>query len=184
MRLFISLFILLYCLPVFSKSILQEKHPYGLLTDDYGVLNEADLLYETKRAKVTPYKLEDNHSAYQRWQCFATKKIKFLYDIWRDDYTDFGRGATLCDYSFEVNDDAGVHHFYIARRAKEVEDCRELFREWKKLKKNSKYVCILGEPASYEDKEKGWIWGKTKTKHGCMSYFLGECNSEKRLKEH
>jgi hypothetical protein len=45
-------------------------------------------------------------------------------------------------------------------------------------------TCILGEAGSYENKEKGWTWGKTKTKNGCMSYFVGECDSEKRLKEH
>jgi hypothetical protein len=184
MRTFICFFILFYCLPVLSKSLLQEKYSHGLLTDDYGILNEADLLYEIKTAKVTPYKMEEHQPAYQRWQCFETKKIKFLYNTWRDDYSDFGRGATLCDYSFEVNDDAGVHHLYVARRAKEVVDCRALFREWKKLKKDSKYTCILGEPGSYENKEKGWTWGKTKTKNGCMSYFVGECDSEKKLKEY
>jgi hypothetical protein len=183
MRLFISFLTLFYCLPVISKSLLQEKYPHGLLTDHYGILTEADLLYETQRG-VTPYKLENGQSAYQRWQCFETRKIKFLYDIRLDDYTDFGRGATLCDYSFEVKDEADVHHFYVARRAKEITDCRELFREWKKVRKNSKYTCILGEAGSYENKEKGWTWGKTKTKNGCMSYFDGECDSEKRLKEY
>ncbi len=41
---------------------------------------------------------------------------------------------------------------------------------------------ILGGPGCYENKEKGWIWAKTKTKNGCMSYFVGECDSEKKLK--
>ncbi len=183
MKSLISFLILFYCFPAISKSLLQEKYPQGLLTDDYGVLNKTDLVYETQRG-VTPYKLEDDLSAYQRWQCFETKKIKFLYDVRRDDYSDFGHGAILCDYSFEVNDDAGVHHFYIARRAKEITDCRALFREWKKIRKNSQYACILGEAGSYKNKEKAWTWGKTKTKNGCMSYFVGECDSEKRLKEH
>ena len=155
---------------------------FVVLTDDYGILTDADLLYETQRG-VTPYKLEDGLSAYQRWQCFETKKVLFKYSAWRDDYSDFARGATLCDYSFNVTDAAGVYHLYVARRAKELIDCRELFREWKKIRKNSKYTCILGEAGSYENKEKGWIWGKTKTKNGCMSYFVGECDSEKKLKE-
>ena len=177
-------FIVLFFLTPFflyAQSWLQKKYPHGLLTDDYGILTEADLLCETERA-VTPYIIEDNSSPYQRWQCFETKKVLFKYSTWRDDYTDFGRGATLCDYSFNVTDAAGIHHIYVARRAKELIDCRELFREWKNVRKNSKYTCLLGEPASYENKEKGWIWGKTKTKNGCMSYFMGECDSEKKLK--
>ncbi|OFZ25945.1 MAG: hypothetical protein A2381_09815 [Bdellovibrionales bacterium RIFOXYB1_FULL_37_110] len=167
-----------------AKSPLQEKYPHGLLTDDYGVLTEADLVYAAKGVERTPYKIEDGSSAYQRWQCFETKKMLFRYSTWRDDYTDFGRGATLCDYSFQVNDEQGVRHLYVARRAKELVDCRELFKEWKKVRKDSKYTCILGEPGSYENKEKGWIWGKTKTKSKCMSYFVGECDSEKKLKEY
>lgn len=181
-----NIFIVLFFLTPFflyAQSLLQKKYPHGLLTDDYGILIEADLLYETGRA-VTPYKIEDNSSPYQRWQCFETKKVLFKYSTWRDDYTDFGRGATLCDYSFNVTDAAGIHHIYVARRAKELIDCRELFREWKNVRKNSKYTCLLGEPASYENKEKGWIWGKTKTKNKCMSYFVGECDSEKKLKEY
>lgn len=167
-----------------AESLLQKKYPQGLLTDDYGVLNEADLFYETKRAMGTSYKLEDDLSVHQRWQCFETKKVQFRYSMWRDDYSDYGPGATLCDYSFRVNDEIGVQHIYVARRAKARTDCRELFKEWKKIRKNSKYTCLIGEPASYENKEKAWIWGKTKTKNGCMSYFMGECDSEKRLKEH
>lgn len=178
------LFALLASFLIHAKSLLQEKYPQGLLTDDYDVLTEPDLVYATKGVNLSPYKLEDDLSVYQRWQCFETRKIKFLYNTWRDDYSDFGSGATLCDYSFEVNDEAGVHHLYVARRAKEVVDCRELFREWKKVRKNSKFTCILGEPGSYENKEKGWTWGKTKTKNGCISYFVGECDSEQRLKEY
>lgn len=184
MRFFIFFFISFYCLPILSKSSLQGKYPHGLLTDDYGVLTEADLVYATKGVEFTPYKLEDDLSVYQRWQCFETKKVLFKYPTWRDDYSDFGLGATLCDYTFEVKDNAGIKHVYFIRRAWEIETCRMVFREWKRVRKNSKYVCLLGEAGSYANKEKGWVWGKTKTKSKCMSYFVGECDSEKKLKEY
>jgi hypothetical protein len=168
-----------------AKSPLQEKYPHGLLSDDYGLLNEADLIYETKRARETPYQIEDGTSAYQRWQCFETKKVLFKYSAWQELDSDFGKGISiLCDYSFRLTDKTGIKHMYYARKSWPLETCREAFHEWKRVRKNSKYVCIIGEASSYENKEKGWVWGKTKTKNGCMSYFLGECDSEKKLKEY
>ncbi len=168
---------------LYGQSLLQKQFPDGLLTDDYGLLSKQDLVYETMKAYVTPFKLEEVLSPYHRWQCFETKKIKFVYHSWRDDLTDFGPGATLCTYSFNVTDKSGVSHMYISRRAKDVLDCRELFLDWKKIRKNSEYTCLVGEPASYENKQKAWIWGKVKTKNGCLSYFLGECDTNKKIKE-
>lgn len=183
MKKILLLLLYLNSFSIYSKSLLQKQFPEGLLTNDYGLLIKADLVYEAMKASVTPYKIEEELSAYQRWQCFETRKIKFIYHTWRDDLSDYGPGATLCTYSFNVTDKFGVNHIYVARRAKEILDCRELFIEWKKIRKNSKYTCLLGEPASYEDKQKAWIWGKIKTKNGCLSYFLGECDSDSRLKE-
>ena len=109
MKIIVFLFILQASFFIHAKSLLEEKYPEGLLTRDYGILTEADLLYETKVAKVTPYKSKEIQPAYQRWQCFQTSEILFKYSAWKEVSSDYAKGiAILCDYSFRVTDMAGI----------------------------------------------------------------------------
>ena len=75
-----SLLIPFISLSLWAISPLQQKYPYGLLTDDYGILSEADLLVETRGLEITPYDIKNDMLAFRRWQCFETKKVEFVAD--------------------------------------------------------------------------------------------------------
>ena len=136
------------------------------MTEDYGILSKEDLLYDIKLGIPN------------QWQCFPAKDITFNYDTWRDN-DPMGRFdiiVTLCYFGIEVQTDK-LSHVYIDRRARLVEFCEELHKEWKQLTLGESYLCLNGEPHGDEDKEKNWTWNKVKTLKGCLSLFEGDCDN-------
>lgn len=156
---------------------LQKKYPYGMLTNDYGILNERDLLADTEDAEPSPYRINEFQPAYRRWQCFPTKDVTFTYETWKD--TDPMGSASvvvdLCFFSFEVKNSKPVH-FYGGRRANRLAFCKGLEQSWNRLTKNAFYVCLNGHPGSYDNGEKHWTWEQFKTSKGCKSYFQRSCH--------
>jgi hypothetical protein len=159
-----------------AEDSLQKKYPDIMLTNDYAIVSEVDILYDIKK----------HGRGASLWQCFETSKVEFRYNTWKesDPLGPSNIIVTLCDFHFQAKDLSGIKQIYYGRRARQVEGCRMYFDEWKQLRKSEKYACFIGEAGSYDNGEKWWVWGKTKTKNGCMSYFVGECDSEKKLKEY
>src|SRR6185295_2319407 len=60
-----------------------KKYPYQLLTNDYGILNAANLKRYTKEINVEPFTGKFNGLDY--WQCFSTKNITVWYEKENDD---------------------------------------------------------------------------------------------------
>ncbi len=173
----IILILIFFSKYAFSQNSLRAKYPNELLSDDYGVLTEKDLLADENGIAIAPYKIHNAWEAFRRWQCFESKKLLFHYHTWKDSdpYGALNEIATLCLFSFDVTDSSGIKHSYLIRRAKDVKTCQMFFHKWKKIRKNEKYVCISGSSANYEDGVKYWFWGKIKTKKKCMAYFENEC---------
>jgi hypothetical protein len=71
---------------------LDNKYPDLLLSDDYGILDEADILYDIQ-------KLGRGAAI---WQCFPLKDVKYSYSTFVDvDPTgDTKEVNTLCDFTF------------------------------------------------------------------------------------
>jgi len=161
-----------------TATSLQMKYPDGLLTDDYGILEEADLFFDIKNGNPRKYDINEMQPGYYRWQCFRVEDIKFKYSTWRapDPMGAFKIIVWMCDFSFTINNQK-ISHFYYDRRARRIEFCRGIFKDWKKIRNGQKYVCLNGEPNLLENNVKAWTWNKVKSKNGCTSLFEGDCDT-------
>lgn len=164
----------------------SKKYPYGLITANYGILTESDLANDTCRRNPGPYIPKKFQSFSLYWQCFPVKNVKNKYHTWRGQQ---GQGPstdpiiTMCDLETWAERDGEIHVFS-ASRAHPVGYCRAFVRQWKKLTRSQKFVCIDGGNDG-EDTEKVdgvsrliylWNWKKFKTKAGCYSYRKGDCD--------
>jgi hypothetical protein len=179
-KLIIFIIFIPHSLSIMAKDILREKYPCGLLTESYGILTESDIMYDMIGYEPTAYSLAGDLESYSRWQCFPVKSVKFTYTLWRDIHPkgDSSKIVWLCDSSFLVKDKKIIHR-YFDRIVKYREACRKMFADWKKLRKGNKYVCFNGYSTRLRKLVKFWYWNKTKTKNGCISHFVGQCDTEK-----
>jgi hypothetical protein len=158
---------------------LKAAYPYGLLTDDYGILNMDDLKINTCIATPSPF-TEKFHS-YPYWQCFEVKNAKMVCEGNKYDPDQKTRVA-LQVLSGVRN---GELHEFLARRLWSVESCQNRKKNWHKLIKGEQYVCISGDLISkhVENGKTRWVWtyGRFKTTKGCDSYFADECDLKLRV---
>ncbi len=181
------LFIFLF----FSTSVIADTHglyriryPYGLLTDDFGIVSEDDLAVDTWRGIPHPYEESGSNGGYPYWSCFPARQTSTSYETWRaaDPMGRADRIVTLCSLEFVAENETEIHRF-VGRRAYPIEQCRYFKAEWKRITHGRPYVCFNaygGEAEPRKAREEGktekvWTWDRIKTKSGCMSYFDGEC---------
>lgn len=156
---------------------LKMEFPYGLLTDDFGILSKQDLKTNACIAEPTPFSEKNKASSYPYWQCFEVKRSKMICERGKYDPTE---KAIMSMLVVSGKRDGQTHEF-ISRRPLPLRSCRLYAKDWQKFTKNEKYVCISGE--SFFKKVQGekviwnWIFGRYKTRKGCNSYFQGECDS-------
>ena len=154
---------------------LNKEFPYGLLTDDFGVLSILDLKINTCIAGPIPFSKNDKISPYPYWQCFEIRNSKINCELGKYDPQEKDTMSMLVVSSMRNNE---LHEF-ISRRPITYRSCQLYIKDWQKLTKNEKYICISG--ADHSEKTNGskvtwtWIFGRYKTKKGCDSYFQGEC---------
>lgn len=179
---FVSIFFL-FSLTALGQSLLRGKYPHGLLTDDFGILSEEDLLHDMKIGDATPYDIKSSVSRYPRWQCFPIKEVMFKYDKWKanDPLGSSHIIVTMCYFGIEART-GELTHIYIDRRARRLEFCQAKEKEWERLIQGQTHICLNGEADHLEGKKKNWTWVKAKTKNGCISLFEGDCNTKNILK--
>lgn len=167
-----------------SSLALRAKYPQGLLTKDYGILTEKDLLFDVEKWGEYPqYDVTKSQPGQVRWQCFRAREADYSYSTWRDTEGPNNSMITLCDFRIWIKSTEPAHHYY-GRRAWPVENCRDFHQVWKRLTGGEDYLCLSGHPdslgkANKNEKYKnvkGWTWSKIKTKKGCHSYFDGDCD--------
>jgi hypothetical protein len=153
---------------------LNAAYPYGLLTDDFGILNMDDLKINTCMARPQP--LSDDSMAYAYWQCFEVKKSKMECE--GNNYDPDQKARVSLQVISSVR--GGELHEFIARRLWPLESCQSHVEDWRYLTKDQEHICISGEPILNDIKngQVRWVWdyGRYKTKKGCDSYFAEECN--------
>ena len=185
MRIFSIFFFITLSLRGYANLALKQKYPDGLLTEDYGILDENDLGADAKNNKPYPYDINKFQPAYMRWQCFPTKDTKFTYEKWKgnDPWGSETKIVEMCAYSFYAQN-GNISHSYSGRRAYRIEFCKDLQKKWEQLTTNEPYVCLNGSPDSTLKEvkkskvflyEKNWTWNQFKTKKGCYYYFQGGC---------
>lgn len=156
---------------------LRKSFPYGLLTDDFGILDKQDLKTNTCIAQPKPFLEGEMSSSYPYWQCFEVKNSKMNCESGNYDEHEKVRMAMLVLSGIR---DGQLHEF-ISRRPISIQSCRHFQKDWDRFTKNQKFVCISGsEPSGETEGGKRvsvWIFGRYKTRKGCDSYFQGECSS-------
>jgi hypothetical protein len=149
---------------------LRSLYPYGLIGGDYGLLTVEDLAVNTCNAeKLTPFVSEEN-GAYPYWRCFPLKSTKMECES-------IGYDPTVkMEKSYMSIEARGENEFefYLARDARDMRDCKEYLRDWKRETQGEKYVCIAGSfgrvmVAKDGAKETDWVFEKYKTRKGCVS---------------
>lgn len=160
-----------------EKTHLQEltsAFPYGLLTDDFGILTKDDLRINSCMGLPEP--VSEGNLAYPYWQCFEVKKSKLICEGKKYDPTEKTKMSMLVISS--IRD--GVLHEFISRRPLPLTSCRSYLKDWLTFTKHQSHVCISGS-GGFKDTTDGkvswnWLLGRYKTKKGCDSYFAEECN--------
>lgn len=156
---------------------LKKAFPYGLLTDDFGILNKQDLKTNTCIAEATPFSEKDKISSYPYWQCFEVKNSKMICE--RGKYDPHEKVVMSMLVVSGIQD--GEMHEFISRRPLPLRSCRLYQKDWQKFTRSEKYICISGSDPDKQIKEMKivwtWIFGRYKTRKGCDSYFRGECSA-------
>lgn len=154
---------------------LNQRFPYGLLTDGYGVLDVLDLKINTCIAEPTPFSKSNTISPYPYWQCFEVKNSKMNCERGKYDHHEKAVMAMLV----VVGERDGERHEFISRRPIPMDSCKLFQKDWQRFTRHENYVCVSGSDHSMEiqNGKSVWIWifGRYKTKKGCDSYFTGEC---------
>jgi len=158
---------------------LRKKYPYGLLTNDYGILTVNDLALNACRIRPAPFVPGENQP-YQYWLCFRSKSVRAVCEDANASNEDGHVGwvrVRANDNQFEYN--------FIKPRPWPIRDCREFVRDLKRLLTGTSHACIS---ASYIDKEKknetgrlermGYL-NRLKTRKGCEGE---ECRLTKWIK--
>ncbi len=183
-------FLVVLCLAVFiSHAETQDKHlerlkkefPFGLITDDYGILNVQDLRRNACIAMPSPFS-NRKWSSYPIWQCFEVKNTNFDCEIGGRDEDTKEMMAMMVIFGARN----GENHEFVSRRPLPLKSCRLYQKDWRKFTQNEKYVCLSGS-SPIENKIKGklgwdWVFGRYKTRKGCDSYFADECEPRPKCK--
>jgi len=162
---------------------LKSHYPYGLMGDDYGILNDEDLAVNTcNTSQIAPF-AEGKNMTYSYWQCFPLTDAQMKCDSLGYDIVEKKETGHL---EIEARNIQGMHS-YLARDAMAMRDCRTYLRYWKQKTKGEKYVCISGSYGRFGGikdgrKEMDWILDKFKTRKGCESH-RSECSLKEVSKD-
>jgi len=162
---------------------LNSHYPYGLIGDDYGILNDEDLAVNTCNTSQVASFAEGKNMTYSYWQCFPIKYAQMKCDSLGYDVVEKKEKGYL---EIEAQNAQGVHS-YLARDAMSMRDCRKYLQYWKQKTKDEKYVCISGSYGRLGEMKNGrnemdWILDKFKTRKGCESY-RSECSLKEVSKD-
>lgn len=178
-----SILLLCVSMDLFSINLdAQEKYPKVLLTQDYGILSQADLAAYTLDVKPAIFSGEIGKN-YDYWQCFPRANVTITLRDKGYSSEDIGNIENYGDLFINTWSRDGRSNEYSMRRPLVIDDEEIIFKKWQKLMKNEKYVCLAGSMGRAEKKIKknklhikyAWIFEKIKTLKGCDSYFTDQC---------
>lgn len=117
-------------------------------------------------------------------RCFQTSQITVRYII--EDFNSFNEYGPSGDCALEF--EARNNTFsYFMRRTQGVAGCKLMVRDWQRLLRGSKYICIYGSPTvdrTYDGEKmlEKWAYEKLVTDRGCDSYSDGGCAKSERIR--
>lgn len=154
------------------KKSLQTMYPMKLLSDDTGILTEADMHDNGFHENIGEFSTEP--SSGPRWICFESKS--------------FFSKCINASYNEKFNADSGELDMIIKQKGKEYRlvfnsvvsnnTCEEHRSAWTKIMSDEKYFCLSATFLAIDKKDPSKITGffnRLKTKKGCDSWFVGDC---------
>ena len=160
---------------------LRTLYPYGLLTDDFGILNVKDLAFNTCNVRKTePF--SDDSISYPYWQCFPIKLTSYLCHNVGFDESEKREKAILVIGIQNKN----LYHEYLSRRAIDTSACLKYKKIWEEAILGNQFVCLSGPFSNHKNDQDRtenyyWVFDKFKTKTKCFSFFEGECNYPSKI---
>ena len=158
---------------------LKSNYPYGLLSDDYGILTLDDLAVSACTAHPTP--ISSTSHSYQYWQCFESKNI--LFDCDSSGIPDKHEG--VMGLVVVKSSSPNTQHDYIERRLWPIKECKNFLRDAANILKGTQYACISGSFIENEKDQLGhlttsWVFDRLKTKKGCEGHG---CEFNKKFRQ-
>lgn len=160
---------------------LKSKFPYGLLSDDYGILSVNDLAMNACIARPKPFNADNHYYPYEYWQCFESKTLSFSCDSSGvPDEHEGIMGLVIVKASSNQ-----VQHEYLERKLWPIKDCKNFLKDAAALLKGTRYACISGSFIENEVDHSGhqttsWVFERLKTEKGCEGH---DCEFTKKFKQ-
>jgi hypothetical protein len=158
---------------------LKKKFPYGLLTDDYGILTLNDLALNSCHSKPEPF-VPGRLSPYEYWLCFESKNILAACEDQNFSNEDGYVGRLVVQAQ-----DQQFKYRFIESRPWPITDCGNFAKTLKKLVQGTSHACISASYMDEEKKELGkkeriGIFNRLKSRKGCEGT---ECNFTETIKK-
>lgn len=153
---------------------LRSRYPYGLLSDDFGVLTINDLALNACRIKPIPL-VPGALNPYEYWICFESKAILAICEDQNFSNEDGRVGRVI----IEAHNDEGSYQF-IESRPWPIRDCIGFVKAVENLIQGTTHSCISSSYIDRDKKEYMGIFHRIKTAKGCEGE---ECILTDRIKK-
>lgn len=154
---------------------LKSKYPYGLLSDDYGVLTVNDLALNACHIIPEPFTL-DALNPYEYWLCFESQTVLAVCEDQNFSNEDGRVGRVVVEAKNHQ-----IAYRFIESRPWPIQDCKSFVTRVKGLVHGVSHACIS---ASYIRREKNnertGIFHRLKTHLGCEG---DECVFTEKIKQ-
>ncbi len=154
---------------LFVGFFFYEKPPkllkdIGLLTDDYGIVNQEDLDRNKKEARPVPFS-PDGVNSFAYWQCLKPEKYYLSCQAYHVEEGVLG-GMTFWILS------NGKKYSFGTPKNYEIEACQANIKEIQEIMLNQEVVCVSGKYVDMNNGESSWIIYNVKSKKGMWSLFV------------
>lgn len=146
---------------------LKSKYPYGLLSDDYGILTLNDLALNACYIKPAPF-VPGELNPYEYWLCFESKSISPECEDQNFSNEDGHVGRVAIDAI-----DHQIVYRFIESRPWGIRSCKNFVKTLKSLIRETSHACISASYIGKEEKndqghmERIGIFNRLKTRNGC-----------------
>jgi hypothetical protein len=160
---------------------LNSRFPYGLLSDDHGILTVNDLATNACLVRPKLFNPISDHNPYDYWQCFESKTVSFDCDS-NGIPDDFEGIMGFIVVKALVGQ---VHHEYLEHRPWPIKECKKFIKNAAALVNDARHVCIAGsivvsEKDHTNQQSFSWKFERIKTRRGCEGHH---CDFTKKFKQ-
>ena len=147
---------------------LKNEYPIGLLSEDYGILKEKDLVFNSCEYQPQTFPPKPYTTPFHYWQCFSSKTMSLHCEKTGLISNVEGQGALVVLDFFQPHEE---FHF-IENRPWPLWECRTFIKDLKNISQGESHVCVSASFLNYQSEDakirkSNWLFEKMKTKKGC-----------------